>query len=120
MTIRVQRSLMAENNLAKLDLFVALDDEALQEAIDEDSNLTFGELARQFHTSSEMVRLLLHRLGKMYMSCYQWAKRSLRTSICSSWNIHLHGKSFTNEADVHQALTDFFASLTHELYRKGI
>ncbi|GFT95325.1 integrase_H2C2 domain-containing protein [Trichonephila clavipes] len=33
---------------------------------------------------------------------------------------HLLGKSFTNEADVHQALTDFFASHTPEFYRKGI
>ncbi|GFY53962.1 histone-lysine N-methyltransferase SETMAR [Trichonephila inaurata madagascariensis] len=33
---------------------------------------------------------------------------------------HLHGESFTNEADVRQALTDFFASHTPEFYRKGI
>ncbi|GFT64929.1 histone-lysine N-methyltransferase SETMAR [Trichonephila clavipes] len=31
----------------------ALDDEALQAAIDEDSSQTCGELARQFNTSSE-------------------------------------------------------------------
>ncbi|GFU63328.1 histone-lysine N-methyltransferase SETMAR [Trichonephila clavipes] len=33
---------------------------------------------------------------------------------------HFRGKSFTNEADVCQALTDFFASHTPEFYRKGI
>jgi hypothetical protein len=33
---------------------------------------------------------------------------------------HLRGKSFTNEADWCQALTDFFASKTLEFYRKGI
>ncbi|GFY71818.1 histone-lysine N-methyltransferase SETMAR [Trichonephila inaurata madagascariensis] len=33
---------------------------------------------------------------------------------------HLRGKSFTNEADVRQALTDFFASPNPEFYRKGI
>ncbi|XP_076053689.1 histone-lysine N-methyltransferase SETMAR-like [Oratosquilla oratoria] len=33
---------------------------------------------------------------------------------------HLRGKSFTNEADLRQALTDFFASKTPEFYRKGI
>ncbi|GFW99901.1 histone-lysine N-methyltransferase SETMAR [Trichonephila clavipes] len=31
---------------------------------------------------------------------------------------HLRGKSFTNEADACQALTDFFASHTSEFYRK--
>ncbi|GFS84617.1 histone-lysine N-methyltransferase SETMAR [Trichonephila clavipes] len=119
------------------------------------------------------------------MSCYQRAKRSLRTCIRSNWNVynrhcirrsmvnrkgvlylhdnarphvalvakntiqrlvwktlyhppyspdlapldyhlfyslenHLRGKSFTNEADVRQALADFFASHTPEFYRKGI
>ncbi|GFY74233.1 histone-lysine N-methyltransferase SETMAR [Trichonephila inaurata madagascariensis] len=33
---------------------------------------------------------------------------------------HLRGKSFTNEADRHQALTDFFASHAPEFYRKSI
>ncbi|KAF2346897.1 Origin recognition complex subunit 5 [Trinorchestia longiramus] len=33
---------------------------------------------------------------------------------------HLRRKSFTNEADLRQALTDFFASKTPEFYRKGI
>ncbi|GFY70705.1 histone-lysine N-methyltransferase SETMAR [Trichonephila inaurata madagascariensis] len=47
----------------------ALDDKALQAAIEEDSIVkrqTCGELARQFNTSSEMVRLPLHCLGKTY------------------------------------------------------
>ncbi|GFT41604.1 histone-lysine N-methyltransferase SETMAR [Trichonephila clavipes] len=33
---------------------------------------------------------------------------------------HLRGKSFTNEADVRQALTDFFASHTPEFYPTGL
>ncbi|GFV67937.1 uncharacterized protein TNCV_1872191 [Trichonephila clavipes] len=44
----------------------ALDDEALQAAIEENSSQIRGELARQFNTSSETVRLHLHRLGKTY------------------------------------------------------
>ncbi|GFV81849.1 histone-lysine N-methyltransferase SETMAR [Trichonephila clavipes] len=44
----------------------ALDDEVLQAAIEEDSSQTCGELARHFNTSSETVRLHVHRLGKMY------------------------------------------------------
>ncbi|GFY57116.1 histone-lysine N-methyltransferase SETMAR [Trichonephila inaurata madagascariensis] len=39
----------------------ALDDEALQAANQEDSSQTCGELAREFNTSSGMVRLHLHR-----------------------------------------------------------
>ncbi|GFT15650.1 histone-lysine N-methyltransferase SETMAR [Trichonephila clavipes] len=37
-----------------------------------------------------------------------------------SLDSYLRGKSFTNEADVHQALTDLFASHTPEFYYKGI
>ncbi|GFY64897.1 histone-lysine N-methyltransferase SETMAR [Trichonephila inaurata madagascariensis] len=44
----------------------ALDDEALQAAIVEDSGQMCGELARQFNTSSETVRLPLHCLGLTY------------------------------------------------------
>ena len=33
---------------------------------------------------------------------------------------HLRGKSFTNEANLRQALTDFFASKTPDFYCKGI
>ncbi|GFU22261.1 histone-lysine N-methyltransferase SETMAR [Trichonephila clavipes] len=33
---------------------------------------------------------------------------------------HLRGKSFLSRADMHQALTDFFASHTSEFYRKGV
>ncbi|GFX01494.1 histone-lysine N-methyltransferase SETMAR [Trichonephila clavipes] len=40
--------------------------------------------------------------------------------VAYSLNIHLRGKSFTNEAVVRQALTDFFASHTPEFYLKGI
>ncbi|GFX25890.1 histone-lysine N-methyltransferase SETMAR [Trichonephila clavipes] len=45
---------------------LALDDVALQAAIEKDSSQTCGELARQFNTSSETARLHLHRLGKTY------------------------------------------------------
>ncbi|GFW04516.1 histone-lysine N-methyltransferase SETMAR [Trichonephila clavipes] len=91
----------------------ALDDEALQAAIEKDSSQTHGELARQFNTSSEMVRLHLHRLGK---------KNRLRKlpPLPFSLDDHLRGKSFTNVADVRQDLTDFFASHTPEFNRKGI
>ncbi|GFY38874.1 histone-lysine N-methyltransferase SETMAR [Trichonephila inaurata madagascariensis] len=44
----------------------ALDDEVLQAAIEKDISQTCGELARQFNTSSEIVRFHLHRLGKTY------------------------------------------------------
>ncbi|GFW66041.1 histone-lysine N-methyltransferase SETMAR [Trichonephila clavipes] len=44
----------------------ALDDAALQAAIEEDSSQTCGELARQINISSEMVGLHLYRLGKTY------------------------------------------------------
>ncbi|GFW16292.1 histone-lysine N-methyltransferase SETMAR [Trichonephila clavipes] len=44
----------------------ALDDEALQAAIEENSSQTYGELVRQINTSSETVRLHLHRVGKTY------------------------------------------------------
>ncbi|GFY50598.1 histone-lysine N-methyltransferase SETMAR [Trichonephila inaurata madagascariensis] len=43
----------------------ALDDEAVLAAI-EDSSQTCGEFSRQFNTSSETVKLHLHRLGKTY------------------------------------------------------
>ena len=33
---------------------------------------------------------------------------------------HLCGKSFTNETDLHQGLTNFFASKTSEFYHKGL
>ncbi|GFY59519.1 histone-lysine N-methyltransferase SETMAR [Trichonephila inaurata madagascariensis] len=83
----------------------ALDDEALQAAIVEHSSQTCGELDRQFNTSSETVRLHLHRLDYL---------------LFHSLDNHLRGKSFTNEADMRQAFTDFFASQTPEFYRKGI
>ena len=43
-----------------------LNDRALKAAIEEDSSLTCGELARQFNVSDKTVRLYLHRLGKAY------------------------------------------------------
>ncbi|GFS60985.1 histone-lysine N-methyltransferase SETMAR [Trichonephila inaurata madagascariensis] len=88
----------------------ALDDEALQAAI-EDSSQTCSELARQFITSSETVRHHVHRLGKTYRLNYH---------LFHSLDNHFRGKSFPYEADVHQALTDFFASHAPDFYRKGI
>ncbi|GFY67460.1 histone-lysine N-methyltransferase SETMAR [Trichonephila inaurata madagascariensis] len=90
---------------ARIGRSQALDDEALQAAIEEDNSQTGGELARQFNTSSETVRLHLHPLDY---------------HLFHSLDNHLRGKSFTNEADVRQTLTDFFASHTPESYRKGI
>ena len=43
-----------------------LNDEVLKVAIEQDSSLTCGELARQFNISDETVRLHLHCLGKAY------------------------------------------------------
>ncbi|GFV97658.1 histone-lysine N-methyltransferase SETMAR [Trichonephila clavipes] len=54
----------------------ALDDEALQAAIEEDSSQTCGELARQFNTFSETIILHLHRLGKTYM-LRKWVPHTL-------------------------------------------
>ena len=54
----------------------ALDNEALQAAIEEDSSLTCGELARQFNVSDETVRLHLHRLGKAY-KLSKWVPHTL-------------------------------------------
>ena len=43
-----------------------LKDRALKAAIEEDSSLTCGELARQFNVSDETIRLHLRRLGKAF------------------------------------------------------
>ncbi|GFT23580.1 hypothetical protein TNCV_3510801 [Trichonephila clavipes] len=48
---------------AQIGRLEALDDEAIQTAIKEDRIQTCDDLARQFNTPSEMVRLHLHRLG---------------------------------------------------------
>ncbi|GFX17621.1 histone-lysine N-methyltransferase SETMAR [Trichonephila clavipes] len=55
--------------------------------------------------------------------CHPSYSPDLATSdyyLFHSLDNHLSGKSFTNEADVPQAFTDFFASHTPEFYRKGI
>ncbi|XP_076066931.1 histone-lysine N-methyltransferase SETMAR-like [Oratosquilla oratoria] len=74
-----------------------LNDGVLKAAIEEDSSLTCGEVARQFNVSDETVSLHLHRLDRLFtharlcfvsggqvvkwfiMSYYQRAKRSLET-----------------------------------------
>ena len=43
-----------------------LNDRVLKAAIEQDSSLMCGELARQFNSSDETVRLHLHNLGKAY------------------------------------------------------
>ncbi|PRD32311.1 UNVERIFIED_CONTAM: Histone-lysine N-methyltransferase SETMAR [Trichonephila clavipes] len=65
-----------------------LDEEPLQVAIEEDSSQTCGELARQSNISSKMVRLHLHRLGKMYRLS-KWVPHTLlevhkqqRVAVC--------------------------------------
>ncbi|GFT21248.1 histone-lysine N-methyltransferase SETMAR, partial [Nephila pilipes] len=49
------------------ELLHALDDEALQAAIEKDSSLMCGEHEKQFKVSDETVRLHLHRLFKTYI-----------------------------------------------------
>ncbi|GFW11282.1 histone-lysine N-methyltransferase SETMAR [Trichonephila clavipes] len=58
----------------------ALNNEALQAAIEEDSCQTGGELARQFNTSSEMVRRYLHHFGKTNRLS-KWVPHTL-------WEVH--------------------------------
>ena len=53
-----------------------LNDEVLKVAIEQDSSLTCGELARQFNVSDETVRLHLHRLGKAY-KLSKWVPHTL-------------------------------------------
>ncbi|GFX88410.1 histone-lysine N-methyltransferase SETMAR [Trichonephila clavipes] len=80
----------------------AFDDEALQAAIEEDSNQTCGELARQFNTSSEMVRLPLDRLVKTYRLS-KWVPHTLlevhtqqRLAACLSLLSRHHSASIFN------------------------
>ncbi|GFY58315.1 histone-lysine N-methyltransferase SETMAR [Trichonephila inaurata madagascariensis] len=58
------------------DCTVEEHDEGLQAAIEEDSSQTCCELARQFNTSSETVRLHLHHLGKTYRLS-KWVPQTL-------------------------------------------
>ncbi|GFY79041.1 mariner Mos1 transposase [Trichonephila inaurata madagascariensis] len=81
----------------------ALDDEALQAAIEEDSSQTCGELVRQFNTSSETVRLHLHRLGKTY-KLSKWVPHTLfevhkqqRVAACLSLLSHHCNASIFNQ-----------------------
>ena len=53
-----------------------LNDKVLKAAIERDSSLTCGELARQFNVSDETVRLHLHRLGKAY-KLRKWVPHTL-------------------------------------------
>ncbi|GFY58768.1 histone-lysine N-methyltransferase SETMAR [Trichonephila inaurata madagascariensis] len=49
---------------------------SMNATIEEDSSQTCGELARQFNTSSETVRLHLHHLGKTYRLS-KWVPQTL-------------------------------------------
>ncbi|GFY53729.1 histone-lysine N-methyltransferase SETMAR [Trichonephila inaurata madagascariensis] len=80
----------------------ALDDEALQAAIEDDSSQTCGELARQFNIFSETVSLHLHRLGKTYRLS-NWVPRALlevhkqqRVAACLSLLSRHHSASIFN------------------------
>ncbi|GFY37241.1 histone-lysine N-methyltransferase SETMAR [Trichonephila inaurata madagascariensis] len=80
----------------------ALDDEALQVVIEEDSSQRSGELARQFSTSSETVGLHLHRLGKTYRLS-NWVPHTLlevhkqqRVAACLSLLSRHHSPSIFN------------------------
>ncbi|XP_076052678.1 histone-lysine N-methyltransferase SETMAR-like [Oratosquilla oratoria] len=53
-----------------------LNDGVLKAAIEEDSSLTCGELARRFNVSDETVRLHLHRLGKTF-KLSKWVPHTL-------------------------------------------
>ncbi|XP_076052673.1 histone-lysine N-methyltransferase SETMAR-like [Oratosquilla oratoria] len=166
-----------------------LNDGVLKAAIEEDSSLTCGELARRFNVSDETVRLHLHRLvcqvvhyellptgqmvtGDLYSQQLKLVQQAFRQkepalvnrkgvlflhdnarphlarvvrdtiqqlgweTLCyppyspdlapsdyhlfHSLDIHLRRKSFTNEGDLRQALTDFFASKNPKFYRKGM
>ncbi|GFT68050.1 histone-lysine N-methyltransferase SETMAR [Nephila pilipes] len=54
----------------------ALNDEEFQAAIEKDSSLTRGELAKQFNVTNETVILHLHLLGKKYRLS-KWVPRML-------------------------------------------
>ncbi|GFT33764.1 hypothetical protein NPIL_208751, partial [Nephila pilipes] len=64
------KALVSKNQVGSLSLWDeprngrphALDDEALQAAIEEDNSLTSSELAKQLEVSDETVRLHLHLL----------------------------------------------------------
>ncbi|GFX99665.1 histone-lysine N-methyltransferase SETMAR [Trichonephila clavipes] len=80
----------------------ALDDESLLAAIEEDSSQTCVELARQFNTSSETVRLHLNRLGKTYRLS-KWDPHTLlevhkqqRVAACLSLLSRHHSASIFN------------------------
>ncbi|GFS74036.1 histone-lysine N-methyltransferase SETMAR [Trichonephila clavipes] len=79
-----------------------LDDEALQAAIEEDSSQTCGELAKQFNTSSETVRLHLHRLSKTHRRS-KWVPhtplevhKQQRVAACLSLLSRHHSASILN------------------------
>ncbi|GFY52607.1 histone-lysine N-methyltransferase SETMAR [Trichonephila inaurata madagascariensis] len=80
----------------------ALDDKDLQAAIEKDSSQTCGELARQFNTSSKMVRLHLHCLDKTYRLS-KWvpytlleAHKQQRVATCLSLLSRQHSTSIFN------------------------
>ncbi|GFV23685.1 hypothetical protein TNCV_3425901 [Trichonephila clavipes] len=65
LSMNVRQGIGFENSGREICPFVINhehDDEALQAAIKEDSSQMCGELARQFNTSNETVRIHLHRL----------------------------------------------------------
>ncbi|GFV46916.1 histone-lysine N-methyltransferase SETMAR [Trichonephila clavipes] len=107
----------------------ALNDEAMQVAIEEESSQTYmvnlpdySILPVKRPHVARGARNTIQRLGWETL-CHPPYSPDLAPSdyhLFHSLDNYLRGKSFTNEADVGQALTDFFASHTSEFYRKGI
>ncbi|GFT06002.1 histone-lysine N-methyltransferase SETMAR [Trichonephila clavipes] len=85
----------------------ALDDEDLEAAIEQDSGQTYVELARP-HVAW-MAMNTTQRLGweTLYHPLYSPDLAPSYYHLFHSLDNHLRGKSFTNAADVLQALTDF-------------
>ncbi|GFX13191.1 histone-lysine N-methyltransferase SETMAR [Trichonephila clavipes] len=80
-----------------------------------------NELTARLHVAW-VARNTIQRLGWEAL-CHPLYSPDVAPSdyhLFHSLDNHLRGKSFTNEEDVRQALTDFFASHTPEFYRKGI
>src|SRR5215813_8472857 len=83
-------------------MMLSLDNETLQAAIEEDSSLMCGELARQFNVSDETVRVHLHCLGKAYRLS-KWVPHTLsevhktqRVAACMSLLSHHRTASIFN------------------------
>ncbi|GFS44582.1 histone-lysine N-methyltransferase SETMAR [Trichonephila inaurata madagascariensis] len=80
------------------------------------------EMASARPQVTRVARITIQRLGWETL-CHPLYSPDLARSgyhLFHSLDNQFRGKSFTNEADVRQVLTDFFESHTPEFYRKGI